>query len=167
MTRQELSDIVKRYGDTVSTTKMGYKIEHAVLTAFLRHPTCNIWAGSLTTRDFANYRNDCLRVVSTNTPCRQFATIHNMLDAARNEWGVRLLKDPIGRLKLAKPTPGRTRRLVAKEKASIPEAADQRRNCSSDCMARPGLPDVFSQTNKKVIAGAMRRPAVAIFNAIG
>lgn len=62
-----LGDLLCRYRDTVSIHKAGYDNECIVFNALLKHPICEKTLADLRTEDFAEYRNERLKVVKSTT----------------------------------------------------------------------------------------------------
>ena len=126
--RVTLGEIVERYRDTVSIKKRGYDVEHIVLTAFLRHSICRKPLAQLRTEHFAAYRDERLKTIKPNTLKRELSPLHNMFEVARDEWGLALAENPLGRLRLKIPSQRRERRLKAGEMEKLISAARSCRN---------------------------------------
>lgn len=126
--RVTLGEIVERYRDTVSIKRRGYDVEHIVLTAFLRHSICRKPLAQLRTEHFAAYRDKRLKTIKPNTLKRELSPLHNMFEVARDEWGLALAENPLGRLRLKIPSQRRERRLKAGEMEKLISAARSCRN---------------------------------------
>jgi len=83
-----LAALVVRYRDEVVPAKKGARDETIVLNAFLRHPICQKRLSSITSADFASYREERLCCVEAATVKRQLNPIRHMFELARDEWGL-------------------------------------------------------------------------------
>lgn len=114
-----LADLVKRYRDEIVPTKKGVEVERYILNAFLRHPICKKRVSDLTTADFALYRDQRLRGISSGSLKRQLTPLRNMFTVAKDEWGLPLRSNPLSGLTLKATDNKRERRLQAGEYASL------------------------------------------------
>jgi integrase len=126
--RITLGQRVERYRDTVSVKKRGYEVERIVLTAFLRHPICRRPLSHIRTEDFAAYRDERLKTISVTSLKRQLSPLHNLFEVARDEWGLPLPENPLGKLRLRLPQHRRERRLKDGELERLVSAARSCRN---------------------------------------
>jgi integrase len=120
--------LVKRYRDEVTVTKKGWEQETWRLNAFLRHPICRKKLSSITSADFASYRDDRLKLVKPKSLKTELSPIHNMFEVARDEWGLPLRENPLDKVKLKAVDNRRERRLKEGELERILEAARSRKN---------------------------------------
>jgi hypothetical protein len=123
-----LGDLLCRYRDTVSIHKVGYENECIVFNAFLKHPICGKTLAELSTEDFAQYRDERLKVVKSTTLKRQLNPIHNAFEIAREEWGLPIKANPLDGLKLKVKGKARERRLLPGEQERLLAATADRRN---------------------------------------
>ncbi|ODR96660.1 shufflon-specific DNA recombinase [Methyloceanibacter superfactus] len=126
--RITLGQLVERYRDTVSPKKRGYEVERIVLTAFLRHPICRKPLSHIRTEDFATYRDERLKTISMTSLKRQLSPLHNLFEVARDEWGLPLPENPLGKLRLSASQRRRERRLNEGELDRLMAAAGSCRN---------------------------------------
>jgi integrase len=126
--RITLGQLVERYRDTVSVKKRGYEVERIVLTAFLRHPICRKPLSHIRTEDFAVYRDERLKTIKVTTLKRELSPLHNLFEVARDEWGLPLPENPLGKLRLPFSPNRRERRLQEGELDRLLAAA---RSCRS------------------------------------
>jgi integrase len=126
--RITLGQLVERYRDTVSVKKRGYEVERIVLTAFLRHPVCRKPLSHIRTEDFVAYRDDRLKTIKVTTLKRELSPLHNLFELARDEWGLPLPENPLGKLRLRLPQNRRERRLKEGELDRLIAAAQPCRN---------------------------------------
>lgn len=123
-----LSDLVIRYRDEVVPAKKGGDIETIVLNAFLRHSISQQKLSTLSTSDFASYRDERLQVITAKTLKRQLAPLQNMFEHAKAEWGVPLRENPLAKLTLKVIDNKRQRRLREGELSKLLEAGKKTRN---------------------------------------
>ena len=123
-----LIDLVERYRAEVSGSKRGRMHEQIVLTAFGRHAICKKHITDLTAQDFAAYRDERLRKVKPATIRRQLATIHNMFEIAKKEWGFPLVTNPLDGIRLPPVRDKRDRRLQPGEWDRLLPATQSCRN---------------------------------------
>jgi integrase len=109
--RLTLGQLVERYRDSVSVRKRGYEVERIVLNAFLRHRICRKPLSEIETSDFASYRNERLTAIKASTLRRELAPLHNMFEIARDEWGLPLHENPLGKVRVTGAQQRRERRL--------------------------------------------------------
>ncbi len=123
--RITLGQLVERYRDTVSVKKRGYEVERIVLTAFLRHPICRKPLSHIRTEDFVAYRDERLKTIKVTTLKRELSPLHNLFELARDEWGLPLPENPLGKLRLRLPPNRRERRLKEGELDRLITAAQR------------------------------------------
>jgi integrase len=111
--RITLAQLVERYKIEVLPRKRGTTIavETAVLTAFLRHPICKKRLSDITTGDFAAYRDQRLKEISSASLKRQLTPIRSAFKVAMTEWGIPLRSNPLSGLTLKARDNKRERRL--------------------------------------------------------
>ena len=126
--RITLGQLVERYRDTVSVRKRGYDVERIVLTAFLRHPICRKPLSHIRTEDFAAYRDERLKTIKVTTLKRELSPLHNLFEVARDDWGLPLSENPLGKLRLPSSPSRRERRLKDGELDKLVVAARSCRN---------------------------------------
>jgi len=100
-----------RYRDTVSIRKRTRETERIVLNAFLSRSICSRPLSELRTQDFANYRDERLKVIKPSSLKRDLVPIHNMFKIARDEWGIPIRDNPLDKLKLTGTDQRREQRL--------------------------------------------------------
>jgi len=126
--RITLGDLVRRYMKTVTPRKKTAATETIVLNAFLTRPICSRRLSELCTEDFAEYRDQRLKVIKPTSLKRELTPIRHLFVVARNEWGLPLKDNPLDRLKLKAPEQRRERRLLNGEWERLLEAAHLCRN---------------------------------------
>jgi integrase len=123
-----LSQLVKRYRDTVSPRKRTHEAECLVLNAFLRHPICRRPISDITAAHFAAYRDERLKEIKPASIKRALVPIRNLYEVARNEWDVPIRENPLSNLKLDGTDERRERRLRPGEQGCLLDATRQCRN---------------------------------------
>jgi integrase len=99
-----------------------------VLTAFLRHAVCKKPLSQLTREDFGRYRDERLGSIKPTTLKREFSSLHNMFEVARDEWNLPIRENPLSGLRLPVPQARRERRLNGAELEHIMQSAQRCRN---------------------------------------
>ena len=113
----------------MSVRKKGLEKERYVLNAFLRHRPCRKPLSDLHTRDFAtSYRDQRLKEIKPASLKRQLAPIHNLFEVAKDEWGLPIKENPLGKVRLPNGDNRRERRLRGGDLERLIEAAGTRRN---------------------------------------
>ncbi|SFJ80691.1 Site-specific recombinase XerD [Bosea sp. OK403] len=128
--RTTLAMLVERYRDEVLPGKKATTIavETAVLTAFVRHPICKKRLSDITTADFAVYRDQRLKEISSASLKRQLTPIRSAFRVAIKEWGIPLRSNPLSGLTLKAHDNRRERRLQEGELERLLEALSKARN---------------------------------------
>ena len=119
---------MRRYRDTISVKKRGHDRELYILTPFLAHRLCSRRLSELRSDDFAAYRDERLREVLPATVKRQTAVLRHLFEIARDEWGLPIRENPVGKLKFMDADQRRERRLRPGEFERLLEAASACRN---------------------------------------
>ena len=125
LSRITLGHLVTRYRDTISPRKRGYEIERIVLTAFLRHAVCKKALSQPTTEDFSRYRDERLGSIKPTTLKREFSSLHNMFEVARDEWNLPIRENPLSKLRLPISQARRERRLNGAELERLMQSAQR------------------------------------------
>lgn len=126
--RLTLAELVIRYRDLVTPTKRGQDVERVVLNAFLRHSICTRTVKKLTSSNFATYRDERLQSVKPHTLKREFSTLHNLFQIARDEWNLPIKENPVSKVRIECESNRRERRLRDGELQRLIDAARQTRN---------------------------------------
>lgn len=126
--RTTIRDLVERYIDEITPTKKGADAERWVLKAFLKHPLARAQLARLNTADFARYRNERLRQVSSGTVQRQLAPLQHMFSIAISEWGYPLFTNPLLNLRKPQASTPRERRLRPGEEERLLDVAADLKN---------------------------------------
>lgn len=84
--RTTLAAALERYLIEVTPSKKGHAQEERRIKAWLEHPLARRSLASLTSTDFAKYRDERLKSVSTSTVTKELALISNLFTIAIKEW---------------------------------------------------------------------------------
>lgn len=123
-----LSDLIKRYRDTVVPSHRSQVNETAVLNAFLRQPIAGLVLSDVSANHFAIYRDQRLKQVKAGTIIRELGLIQHALEVARKEWGIPLPTNPVKGISKPKSDRPRDRRLQDGEWGLIQAALETCRN---------------------------------------
>lgn len=124
-----LEQLVNRYIEEVCPRKRAGEFEAILLTAFLRQRRiCKRNLASINPSDFANYRDQRLKLCSGSTINREFAILHHLYETAKLEWGYPLFENPLGLIRRPRNNPPRERRLREGEYVRLLKAAEKCRN---------------------------------------
>ncbi|MES2770737.1 MAG: Shufflon-specific DNA recombinase [Pseudomonadota bacterium] len=121
--RTTLGQIIDRYIEEVTPTHRGGGSESIRLKAMHRHPLALRFLASLSSTDFAKYRDERLKgnsekkikLVSPATVHRELGLFQQVVDQARREWGISLPENPLLLVSRPKFQNARNRRLGASE----------------------------------------------------
>ncbi|MFZ2301873.1 MAG: site-specific integrase [Gallionella sp.] len=119
--RTTLGQIIDRYINEVTPTHRGEKSEEMRLKAMRRHPLASRFLASLTSTDFAKYRDERLKGTSDKksvkpaTVHRELGLFQQVIDQARREYEISLPENPLRLVSRPKFQNARDRRLEAGE----------------------------------------------------
>ncbi|WP_426195515.1 integrase [Massilia sp. DWR3-1-1] len=121
--RTTLGDLVKRYSEEVSPTKLSCRTELVTSRRLLRHPLALRPLATLRSVDFARYRNQRLSEGAANASVRlELAYLSTMFNTARKEWSIEV-RNFLEQVRKPPATPGRKRRLLGDEESRLLAAA--------------------------------------------
>lgn len=117
---------LKKYQKSVSILKKGYEQEKYRIEAIAKSPLGELMTRKVTSVDIASYRDARLshlnpktkRTISTATVRLELSLLSNFFDICRIEWGL-CDSNPVANVRKPKPSPGRDRRLTAREERQI------------------------------------------------
>ena len=130
--RTTLGKIIGRYISEVTPLHRGATAEELRLKAMQRHPLASRPLASLTSTDFALYRDARLKGdAKKGTPPAAAATVHRelglfqqVIDQARREWGIAIAENPVRLVARPKLKNARDRRLRADEEKYLVAALE-------------------------------------------
>ncbi len=123
-----LAELIERYRDTVSVKKKAAKNEATCLNAFLRHEIAKKLVSQVTTKDFADYRDERLKTVKPTTLKRELTILQSVYNVAEKEWGLPLKLNPVEELGFSATLVKRDRILEKHELELIIQDAEKRSN---------------------------------------
>lgn len=121
--RTTLGQIIDRYIAEVTPTHRGCDSEALRLKAMRRHSLASRFLSTLTSTDFAKYRDERLKVdpekgikpAKPATVHRELGLFQQVIDQARREWGISLPENPLRLVSRPRFQNARNRRLSAEE----------------------------------------------------
>lgn len=121
--RTTLGKIIDRYIGEVTPTHRGCDSEALRLKAMSRHPLASRFLATLTSTDFAKYRDERLKgdpeegikPAKPATIHRELGLFQQVIDQARREWGISLPENPLRLVSRPRFQNARNRRLSAEE----------------------------------------------------
>lgn len=116
--RTTLGQIINRYIAEVTPAHRGCDSEALRLKAMSRHPLASRFLSTLTSTDFAKYRDERLKGVKQAKPAtvhRELGLFQQVIDQARREWGISLPENPLRLVSRPRLQNARNRRLSAEE----------------------------------------------------
>ncbi len=125
---ETLRDVLIRYRQQVTPKKRGAKIETFKINALLRHSMCDLKLKHLSPALIAQYREERLKVVQSQTVRHELSILSHALKVAINEWGVSLMSNPLDKVMRPSPSKQRTRRVSKTELEALMTAATSCRN---------------------------------------
>lgn len=123
-----LSDLMIRYRDTVTSKKRGAEVETIKINKFLRHPLCDTKLKHISPPLIAEYRDERLKSVSSETVRRDLTILSHAFNVAIREWGLPILINPVSKIDKPKPAKGRERRISEEEMETLLIGCEQGRN---------------------------------------
>jgi integrase len=95
---------------------------------FCRDPLSKLSLSGLTREALATFRDDRLKLVSSETVRQYLVILRQVLETARKEWGVPIIGNPLDNIKRPAGAKARTRRLQPTEFDRLRQALSQVRN---------------------------------------
>ncbi|AOE82664.1 tyrosine-type recombinase/integrase [Pseudomonas sp. TCU-HL1] len=117
--RTPFSELINRYIAEVAPKRKGAYSEIKRLEALKRHPLAGRIVATLTSSDFARYRDERLTVRKGNTVKRELALFQYVLEVARREWGIHLADNPVRMVSRPNYNDERSRRLAPDEETYL------------------------------------------------
>ncbi|ENO91603.1 integrase/recombinase [Thauera sp. 28] len=124
--RTTLAELLERYGEEVTVEKLGARQEKGRIRHWMSHPLAKRSLASLRSKDFADYRNARLKVVSAHTVRLELALISAVFNHASKDWSMPL-PNLIKGIRPPKTPSGRDRRLMGDEEDRLLAAAGEAR----------------------------------------
>ena len=125
---QALRDLLTRYIDEVSIKKRGFKEERLRLLKIARHPVAETLVTQLKPLQFAQYRDERLKEVSSSTVKKELDLLCHVIETARKEWNYYIPHNPIEGVRRPIENQGRDRRLSNEETLLLLDACRSSEN---------------------------------------
>ncbi|KRW71822.1 DNA recombinase [Pseudomonas sp. TTU2014-105ASC] len=109
--RTAFHELIDRYISEVAPKHKGAYSEIKRLEALKRHPLATRIVATLTSSDFARYRDERLKVRKGNTVKRELALFQCVIEVARREWGIHIAENPVRMVSRPSYNDERSRRL--------------------------------------------------------
>ncbi|WP_082103173.1 integrase [Sphingomonas sp. Ag1] len=106
-----LGDLIRRYIDEVTPTKLGAESERLRLSKLLAAPMCDIALSDLTSAPIAAYRDARAKVVKPGTIARELGLLRTIVEVARLDWGVSIATNVVSQVRRIPVKNARDRRL--------------------------------------------------------
>ena len=117
-----LKELIDRYIQEVTPTHRGHESESIRLKAMAARDIAKKTAASLTSGDFAAYRDSRLKKVAAATVHRELGLFQQVLDQARREWGINLHDNPVKLVSRPRLDNARERRIEPLEEKYLLDA---------------------------------------------
>ncbi|SHF71300.1 Site-specific recombinase XerC [Kaistia soli DSM 19436] len=114
-----VGDLLKRYEETITSTKRGAEVERYRLKTMQRHNLSKARLAQPLASAVAAYRDDRLKVVKGETVRRELTVLRHCFEIAMKEWGVPLPNNPVKQITLPKPSQAREIRLFEGDEAVL------------------------------------------------
>ena len=125
--RTTLKEALKRYKLEVVPSKKGKDIEEGRIDQLMKHGLAHRSMASLTSADFASYRDERLKVVKPSTVRNELAILSNLFTVANMDWGYNI-GNPIINVRKPKVDNARDRRLEGDEEGKLMNSLDKCNN---------------------------------------
>ena len=112
-------DAVEKYLQEVSPSKKSHQSEFYRLKKLQVSSLAKLYLTDIKTADVKLFRDERLLEVSTGSVRKELYLISSTFEAARREWGLETLSNPIRNLRLPKDSPPRTQRLSKEERQRL------------------------------------------------
>lgn len=122
--RTTFGEALGRYAREVTQNKRGWETEMHRVKALQKHPLAARPLASLRSLDFANYRDERLKVCSSATVKRELVIISHVFNTARTDWSLPI-DNPIAGIRKPQAGQHRERRLSEDEQVRLVQAAGQ------------------------------------------
>ena len=125
---QALRDLLTRYIDEVSIKKRGFKEERLRLLKIARHPVAETLVTQLKPLQFAQYRDERLKDVSSSTVKKELQLLCHVIETARKEWSYYIPHNPIEGVRRPTENRARDRRLSLSDAEGLLDACKSSEN---------------------------------------
>lgn len=125
-----LGDLIQRYLNEVTPTKLSAETERLRLSKMLKTPMCSISLLDLTSAPVAAYRDARAKQVKPGTIARELGLLHTIIEVARRDWGFSMPNNVIAQVRRLPVRNARDRRLKPGEFQRLELALKATRNAS-------------------------------------
>ncbi|WP_462401541.1 tyrosine-type recombinase/integrase [Pseudomonas sp. Marseille-QA0332] len=122
--RTAFHQLIDRYISEIVPKHKGAYSEIKRLEALKRYPLATRIVATLTSSDFARYRDERLKIRKGNTVKRELALFQCMIEVARRKWGIHLAENPVRIVSRPSYNNERSRRLDPVEEQYILSALE-------------------------------------------
>ena len=147
--RTAFHQLIDRYISEIAPKHKGAYSEIKRLEALKRHPLNTRIVATLTSSDFARYRDERLKIRKGNTVKRELALFQCVIEVARREWGIHLAENPVRMVSRPSYNDERSRRLDPIEEEYILNALELRERRAdgtyADALHHPWIRPIVSQ----------------------
>ncbi|ARO55094.1 hypothetical protein B2G69_13835 [Methylorubrum zatmanii] len=106
-----VGELLRRYQTEVTAFKRGYASENCRINNMLGHPVATVSITNISSRHFAEYRNNRLKKVGADTVRRELTIFRHCFEIARKEWDIPVTKNPLHDIRFPNPGLPREERL--------------------------------------------------------
>ena len=110
-----LAEAIERYRVEVTPSKKGAQQEHYRLNVLAESSLAKRSLASIRSADVAKYRDTRIKVRSANTVRLELSALSSIFEAARLEWGMEGLHNPVRDVRKPRPGAARERRFASPE----------------------------------------------------
>lgn len=114
-----VGELLQRYQTEVTALKRGYASENCRINNMLGHPVATASVTNITSRHFAEYRNNRLKKVGADTVRRELTIFRHCFEIARKEWDIHVAKNPLHDIRFPAPGLPREERLSESGAANL------------------------------------------------
>lgn len=114
-----VGELLQRYQTEVTALKRGYASENCRINNMLGHPVATVSVTNISSRHFAEYRNNRLRQVGNDTVRRELTIFRHCFEIARKEWDIPVTKNPLHDIRFPAPGLPREERLSENGAANL------------------------------------------------
>ncbi|MDF5832823.1 tyrosine-type recombinase/integrase [Pseudomonas syringae] len=145
--RTAFHQLIDRYISEIAPKHKGAYSEIKRLEALKRHPLATRIVATLTSSDFARYRDERLKIRKGNKVKRELALFQCVIEVARREWGIHLAENPVRMVSRPSYNDERLRRLDPIEEQYMLGALELRERCAdgtyADASHNPWIRPIF------------------------
>ncbi|CAO4184738.1 Integrase [Methylorubrum populi] len=123
-----VGELLQRYQAEVTALKRGYASENCRINNMLGHPVAIVPITHVSSRHFAEYRNNRLKKVGPDTVRRELTIFRHCFEISRKEWGIPLDKNPLHDIRFPAPGLPREERLSEEGEANLYKAISELKN---------------------------------------